>query len=245
MCSMLPHDRSLPQNRFLLFGHRGASGLAPENTLASFSKAVALGVDGVELDVRLAAGEIVVIHDERVDRTTNGSGLVAEMSFRALRDLDAGNGERIPTLAEVLAAVPDDVTINVELKGADTAAPVAAMLAGQRRPLLVSSFDHAALARFHAACPDIPCAPLLGRWRRDAQAVAAALDAWAVNIADRIATPAHVGAIRGWGCRCLVFTVADPDRLRQLEAIGANGVFTDYPDRLASACRRSNSRSRP
>ncbi len=231
----------LTQDHFLLIGHRGASGLAPENTLASFAKAVALGVDGVELDVRLADGEIVVIHDERVDRTTNGRGLVSELSFDALRGLDAGDGERIPTLAEVLAEVPPQVAINVELKGAGCAAPVAEMLAGQRRPLLVSSFDHAALAAFHAACPDIPCAPLLHRWRQDVQAVASGLDAWAVNIADRIATPAHINAIRSWGRRCLVYTVGEPDRARQLEAIGASGLFTDYPDRLAPVLRRSNS----
>ena len=235
----------LPQDQFLLIGHRGASGLAPENTLASFAKAVALGADGVELDVRLADGEIVVIHDERVDRTTNGSGRVSEMSFAALRGLDAGDGEQIPTLAEVLAALPRDVAINVELKGAGTAEPVAAMLADQQRPLLASSFDHAALTQFHAACPSIPCAPLLHRWRADAQAVARRLDAWAVNIADRIATPAHIATIRSWGCRCLVYTVGDVERARQLEAFGANGVFTDYPDRLAPAYRRSNSRSRP
>ena len=225
----------LPQDRFLLIGHRGASGLAPENTLACFAKAVALGADGVELDVRMADGEIVVIHDERVDRTTNGSGLVAEMTFDALRGLDAGGGEKIPTLTEVLAVVPQNVAINVELKDAATAEPVAEMLADQRRPLLVSSFDHKALARFHAACPGVPCAPLLHRWRRDAQAVARAVDAWSVNIADRIATPAHIAAVRSWGCRCLVYTVAIPARCRQLEAFGAHGVFTDYPDRLASA----------
>ena len=233
----------LPQDRFLLIGHRGASGLAPENTLASFARAVALGVDGVELDVRLADGEIVVIHDDRVDRTTNGSGLVSEMAFDALRSLDAGEGERIPTLAEVLAAVPENVAINVELKGDGTAGPVAEMLAGCERPLLVSSFDHAALARFHAACPAVPCAPLLHHWRRGAEAVARSLDAWAVNIANRIATPAHIAAIRSWGYRCLVYTVGDVARARELEALGANGVFTDYPDRLARL-RSSNSRSR-
>ena len=233
----------LPQDRFLLIGHRGASGLAPENTLASFGRAVALGVDGVELDVRMADGEIVVIHDERVDRTTNGSGLVAEMSFEALRSLDAGDGERIPTLAEVLAAVPRNVAINVELKGDDTAEPVAELLAGCGRPLLVSSFDHAALVRFHAACPAIPCAPLLHHWRRDAQSVAGALEAWAVNIANRIATPKHIAAIRSWGCRCLVYTVGDAARACELESLGVNGVFTDYPDRLARS-RFSNSRLR-
>ena len=175
-CSM---RSMLPQDQFLLIGHRGASGLAPENTLASFAKAVALGADGVELDVRLADGEIVVIHDERVDRTTNGSGQVSEMSFAALRGLNAGDGEQIPTLAEVLAALPRDVAINVELKGAGTAEPVAAMLADQQRPLLVSSFDHGALAQFHAALP-----------KHSLRTVAAPM---ASGCASRCATPRCLG----------------------------------------------------
>ena len=234
----------LPQDRFLLFGHRGASGLAPENTLAGFAAAVAFGVDGVELDARMADGEIVVIHDERVDRTTNGVGFVSEMSFPALRRLDAGDGERIPTLAEVLAAVPARVAVNVELKSADAAAPVARLLAGERRPLLVSSFDHGLLARFRDACPAVPCAPLARRWSDSLEEVAAELDAWSINIADRIATPARVAKVRGWGRRCLVYTVGALRRARALAEMGATGVFTDYPDRLAPARRLSNSRSK-
>ena len=224
----------------LIIGHRGAAGLFPENTLAGFAGAVELGVDGVELDVRMAGSEVVVIHDERVDRTTNGTGMVSELGFAELRSLDAGDGQRIPTLAEVLGLVPKHVMVNIELKGSGTALPVAdivvdRVVAGQTTDwpsLLVSSFDHDELRRFHEACPRVPCAPLASRWSDNLESVVGALDAWSVNLSQRTATEAHIRAVRSWGLRCLVFTVNDPGRAEVLGAIGATGVFTDYPDRL-------------
>ena len=216
----------------LIFGHRGAAGLAPENTLASFARAVALGVDGVELDVQLADGELVVIHDADVARTTNGTGSVAALSFAELRRLDAGDGQTIPTLGEVLAAVPSSIMVNIELKGPATAEPVAQLVAGLQRPLLVSSFDHGELTRFHERLPTTPCAPLASRWRSDLEAVARRLQAWSVNLADRAVTPARVADVRRWGCRCLVYTVNDAARARRLRALGVAGVFTDYPGRF-------------
>lgn len=216
---------------FAVFGHRGASGLAPENTLASFAKAVELGVHGVELDVHASAdGEAVVIHDERVDRTTNGRGLVRELALDALRQLDAGNGERIPTLAEVLQALPAHIVVNVELKSAGSAEPTAQALANARQDILVSSFDHMTLARFRHMAPNVPCAPLAARWRDGLETVALALDAWAVNLADRIASPEHIAAVARWGRCCFVYTIDDPARAKELQANGARGVITNRPD---------------
>src|SRR4029453_18194831 len=102
---------------FLCIGHRGACGHEPENTLRSIRRALELRVDGIEIDVRLAGGELVVLHDARVDRTTNGHGYVFRKSLRELRLLDAGKGERIPTLREVFETVDRHAFINVELKG--------------------------------------------------------------------------------------------------------------------------------
>ncbi len=229
-----------------IVGHRGAAALEPENTLAGFARAVALAVDAVELDVHLVDGELVVIHDDTVDRTTDGTGAVAELSLAELRALDAGDGQTIPLLNDVLADVPANVGINVELKGDGTARPTAERLGGLDRPLLVSSFDHAELRRFHAACPHIPCAPLFSRWRspqpggaRGASprwmsplATAARLDATSINISDRIATADRVAAIRERGFACMVYTVNDPERARELRGFGASGVFTDCPDRV-------------
>ena len=227
----------LAESPLAIIGHRGAAALAPENTLASFREAVRRGVDAVELDVQRCGDELAVIHDDRVDRTTNGAGAVADLSFEALRRLDAGDGERIPTLEEVLDAVPPSVAVNVELKGPDTAAPAAERLAGLDRPLLVSSFDWAELRRFHQRCPGIACAPLCGRWRRGLAEVAGELGAWSVNLADRLATADRLAAIRTWGCRCLVYTVNDVARTRELAALGVAGIFTDDPSRFARGQR--------
>ena len=220
-----------PPAGWCIVGHRGAAGLEPENTLAGFARAVALAVDAVELDVQVVDGTLVVIHDDTVDRTTNGVGAVAECSLAELRRLDAGDGQAVPLLTEVLAAVPADVGINVELKGADTAVPAAECLRKETRPLLVSSFDHAELRRFHVACPQVPCAPLFGRWR-GVLATAEELDAACINIADRIATRERIRSIRERGFGCLVYTVNEPERARALRGFGASGVFTDFPDRV-------------
>jgi len=109
----------------LRIGHRGAAGHAPENTLASFRKAIELGLDMTELDVHVcASGELVVIHDENVDRTTNSKGWVSKLSLTELKRLDAGAGETVPTLAEVLDLLKDRIMLNIELKGLGTAEPV-------------------------------------------------------------------------------------------------------------------------
>lgn len=214
-------------------GHRGAAGLKPENTLASFARAVDLGVDAIELDVHLTADQhLVVIHDARVDRTTSDTGEVSAMTLDGIKRLDAGDGERIPTLDEVLGAVPVHVAVNIELKGRHTAAPVARAIRSLDRPILVSAFDPAELVRFHALCPTVPCAPLLARWHASVLHAAREVSAWSVNLADRIAEPRLVHAVRRAGYRCLVYTVNDPVRARSLRADGVFGVFSDFPDRL-------------
>jgi len=225
---------------FLIIGHRGAAGLAPENTLASFARAVELGVDGVEFDVRMAGPEAVVIHDAEVDRTTDGTGLVARMSLEELKRLDAGDGESIPTVDEVLEALPAGLMVNIELKEPGTAVAVSGFLGrphetgpGTGRPrLLVSSFNHGELGRFHELRPGIACAPLAADWSDGLRETVEALDAWSVNLAVSAATPSRVATVHEWGTRCLVYTVNDPGQARQMREFGVDGVFTDYPDRV-------------
>jgi glycerophosphoryl diester phosphodiesterase len=113
----------------MIMGHRGAAALEPENTLRSIAKAIHIGVDAVEIDVHLTADKkIVVIHDDTVDRTTNGSGAVSSLPFEEIRRLDAGKGERIPTLQEVIDLVRGKVRLVVELKQKGTEGPVAALI---------------------------------------------------------------------------------------------------------------------
>lgn len=220
------------EREFLVIGHRGAAGLAPENTLASFRRAVELGVDAVELDVHVVDGEPVVIHDDTVDRTTDGTGALEDHGLAALRELDAGDGERIPLLEEVFEAVPRSVGINVELKGKGTGAVLADRLRGDGRPVLVSSFDRQELREFHARRPEIPCAPLHHRLRRGMAAEARKLDAWSVNVAEGLVDRTLVERLGAAGFPVLAYTVNDAARAAHLAELGARGVFTDFPDRI-------------
>ena len=218
---------------FLIIGHRGAAGLEPENTLRSFARALQIGVDAIELDVYCVDGELVVIHDDTLERTTNGRGNVMATSYDALRRLDAGAGERIPTLDEVLNLVAGKVTVNVELKGEGTAAPVAERIASHPDDdLLVSSFDHRELGRFRAAMPKARVAPLFHRASSRMFDIADSLNAWSINLSVELASADRLRAITDNGYRSLVYTVNDPAVASRLQGDGAGGIFTDFPDRM-------------
>jgi glycerophosphoryl diester phosphodiesterase len=216
-----------------VIGHRGAAGLKPENTLPSFSAALELGVDAVELDVHLVEDALVVIHDPTLDRTTNGTGRLSACSLDALRDLDAGNGARVPLLEEVFDLVPPDVGINVELKGAGTGERLAEFLTGQQRPdVLVSSFNRPELSAFRNRCPQANVAPLFSRWHPGIWEIAARFRAWSVNLNTRLATRRRIEDAQNRGYRVLVYTVNDLDLARSLVDAGVHGVFTDHPERI-------------
>ena len=215
---------------FSIIGHRGAAGIEPENTLRGFKRALEHQVHAVEFDVHQIDRELVVIHDDTVDRTTDGTGALTDFSFERLRQLDAGDGERIPILKEVLDLVTTSVGVNVELKGPGTATVVAKVLRQYSHRKLVSSFDHEELRQFVADGSGIPVAPLFGRWRENGLEIARALRAHAVNISDRIAIPERVTAIVDAGFACYVFTVNDVQHAKDLKEMGVSGVFTDRPD---------------
>jgi glycerophosphoryl diester phosphodiesterase len=221
------------QRGFMVIGHRGAAGLEPENTMRSFRRAVAIGVDAVELDVRVVDDTLIVLHDDTLERTTNGSGPIRERDLAALRALDAGLGERIPLLREVMEAVGSQVPINVELKGVGSGALLASMLPSLPPcDLLVSSFRHDELLVLRAAQPSLRVAPLFGRHGVGMWRIAERLSAWAINVSQRLATPHLLAAIRDRGYRALVYTINDLPEAERLKRDGASGVFTDYPDRM-------------
>jgi glycerophosphoryl diester phosphodiesterase len=217
----------------LVIGHRGAAGLKPENTLASFSAALELGVDAVELDVHLVEDALVVIHDSTLDRTTNGIGRLSDCTLDTLRLLDAGGGAQIPLLEEVFDLVPPDVGINVELKGVGTGERLADFLTGRWRPeVLVSSFRRPELAAFRRRCPETNVAPLFSRWHPRIWDVAARFTAWSVNLNIKLATRKRIADAQRRGFRVLVYTVNDLDLARSLVDAGVHGIFTDHPERI-------------
>jgi glycerophosphoryl diester phosphodiesterase len=220
----------------VVIGHRGAAGLLPENTLSSFRQAYDCGVHAVELDVYVVEGELVVIHDDTVDRTTNGRGPVMGISLSELRRLDAGNGCQVPLLAEVVRDLPDGVGLNVEMKGPDTVVPVAAFLAEHPGlDVLVSSFRLTELHEFRQLAPDVRVAPLFNRWRAHAWRTAEELGSWAINLSRRAATGPRLAEARRRGLKIFVYTVNDVEEAVRLVSQGATGIFTDFPDRITPA----------
>jgi glycerophosphoryl diester phosphodiesterase len=223
------------------FGHRGARGLEPENTLRAVRKALELGANGIEVDVHLAHGRLIVIHDDTLDRTTNGVGRVMERPFAYIRSLDAGQGERIPTLTEVFDLVDRRAVINVELKGPGTAAPVVRLIdryvqTGNWRyeNFLVSSFDLAQIQTVKGLRFEIRTGALIERAPPGLAAFAERLGAWSLHPGKRYVTPELVADAHQRGLKVFVYTINQPAEIASMAAIGVDGMFTDYPDRVVT-----------
>jgi glycerophosphoryl diester phosphodiesterase len=227
-------DRAKPH----LFGHRGASGERPENTLPSFERALSLGAPCVELDVQLCDGQLLVFHDDRLERTTNGSGFFADHGFDQLRALDAGHGAQIPTLDEALSLIDRRAGVNIELKGPGTALPVLACVqrlvaAGWEQSLLmVSSFDWSQLRALRAADGEIRLGVLSKHWQPAVLAEAEALQARSVHLSRDSVTAEAVARLRGQGLRSYVYTVNADDEIERMRALGVDGVFSNFPERV-------------
>jgi len=235
----------------LIVAHRGASGLAPENTLAAFRLAVQLGAPAIECDVHLTAdGVPVVIHDPRVDRTTDGRGEVGHLTLDQLRRLDAGAwfapqfaGERIPVLDDVLAlcaAGAGRVRLFLELKPGGGPPLVDAALAALARtpevPVAIISFDATQVELVARRQPDRPLGYLVSKRQLTAAGEAALLDQTRRLGASCIApqhepiTAAFVAQAHAAGLAVSVWTVDDPPRLQELAAYGVDAITTNRPD---------------
>ena len=224
----------------LRIGHRGTAGHEPENTLRSFEAAVRLGADMVEFDVHVcSSGELVVIHDETVDRTTDGSGAVARMTLRELKALDAGKEEKIPTLGEVFSLLRGRVAVNIELKGRGTAEPVqeyiTALIRGGSWSLdevLVTSFDWRILGVVRELSADTRLGPLVYEDVDEALRVATDLESHSVNPYHRFIDLSFVEEVHDRGINMYPWTVDDPEDIRRVIGMGVDGVISNYPERI-------------
>ena len=222
----------------IIFGHRGAPGYPrrAENTIASFKKALQYGATGLELDVRLAGdGRLVVIHDETVDRTTNGSGRVRDLTYEELRQFDAGYGEPIPLLTDVLDEFGAQCLLNIELKDPGIARDVKRLvLERQLEPhVIVSAFDWEEL---RPLIPEVPIGLLSSRlWNlvRRAQELGAS----AIHPRRNIVTKRLIGKARDAKLRVHVWTVNDEATMRHLINLGVDGIITDAPSLLLRVAR--------
>jgi len=220
----------------LKIGHRGAAGYEPENTLRSFRKALDLGVDMIEFDVhRIKTGQLVIIHDDFVDRTTNGRGPVADYSFASLRKLTAGRGEKIPTLDEALDSIIGRAKVNIEIKGSGVAEALVPII--QLRNIfdqvLVSSFKYDQLLIVKELEPKIPLALLSEEYRlAPFLDLSQQLSAKDINVNLIFVDPQYVQTIHQAGLRMNVYTANDPVDIQRMKDYGVDGIFSDYPDRL-------------
>ncbi len=224
---------------FLIWAHRGASSLAPENTMAAFKAAEAAGAQGLELDVHLSRdGVPVVLHDETLERTTDGRGAVKRFRLRELQQLDAGSwygpefaGESLPTLSDVLSWAEDRMLINIEIKTASAATAVLELLADfPRARILVSSFNHRLLGKLAQLAPELALGVLVDSpfWRL-ALKRAVRCGARSLHPRQDLVSRAMMQACRRQGLAVYPWTVDDPGRLSTLLRMGADGVFTNDP----------------
>jgi glycerophosphoryl diester phosphodiesterase len=270
-----PHGRFFDDERVLVVAHRGGMNLGPENTLWTFGRAVALGADALEMDVRETGdGMLVVIHDATVDRTTDGGGKVGDLTVSALRALDAGHrwspddgatfplrgkGLQIPTIEEVFASFPRTPLV-VEIKSPQASAAEALCRAIRRfdmaERVLVGAFPTSPLRSFRLACPEVATAAT-GRevrmyWliRRLCLPAFYRPSAQAFLIPERYAglrvlDASFVKRARAHGMNVLVWTVNEPADVERLVGLGVGGFITDDPGRVLAALGRSNPLSAP
>lgn len=222
-----------------VIGHRGSAGTSPENTVAGLRDALCAGAQWIEIDIRCIDGELFVIHDEALDRTTDGSGSIYELSKNEIRDLDAGNGQKVPTLLETLHTIDAKACLNIELKDRQSM-PLAYVLVSNllarntewRGKLMFSTFEesiHAELAR------TLPDGCMLGILLKDlpqnAVEYALGLNAYSLNLSyaqieSKLITQAHAEKLK-----VFVYTVNDFEHVKTCIDLNIDAIYTDYPQR--------------
>ena len=230
------------ENKDILnIGHRGAKGHIAENTLESIQKAINLGVDGVEIDVfRCASGEIVVFHDKKLDRLTDSTGFIEEMTIDALNNVLVEGKYKIPTLEEVLTLIDGNILLNVELKGKNTAKKTALILEKfvsntkwESNQLIVSSFDWDELIIFKNENTDIPIGILNDKnTLNEVLDIAMKLDAVAIHPNFSSLNQEIVNTIHDSGFKIYSWTINKPEEIDKAITFGIDGIITDFPDRI-------------
>jgi glycerophosphoryl diester phosphodiesterase len=223
----------------LIYGHRGSPATHPENTLFSFLAAIEAGCDGIELDVWGSGDGIpVVIHDRQLDRTTNGAGNVDATPLSELQQLDAGNGEPIPTLAETLDLIPESIHLDIEVKGQGVEEAILRQLADRSRSSwAISSFDWEILRAFRTLDDEIDLWVLTTRVTARSIQEAVALRATTLAVNHRHYRPVSAKRVAKTTLRVMAWTANDIDECRRLQKLDVHAVCTDDPARILKALK--------
>jgi len=224
----------------LKIGHRGAKAHVAENTLASFQQALDMGVDGIELDVHVCAtGELVVIHDFTVDRTTNGSGEVHKMTLSELKKLSIDGLHSIPLLDEVMALVNRKCLMNIEMKGRHTAKPVSDFIDGYVKSrgwnyddFIVSSFQREELLIMSDINKNIPLGILTQASVTQAWEWASEFSAKAIHPHFSLLTESNVKKAQQAGLKVYTWTINETEDIERIKSYNVDGIISDYPERL-------------
>jgi len=224
----------------LVIGHRGAMGHETENTLASIQKALDLDVDMIEIDVfRIKSGEIVVFHDETVDRLANSGGNIEEYNISQVRQLILEGSHKIPMLQDVLKLINNQVALNIELKGSNTADKVNQIVnyysenqGWSPENFVISSFKWDELKAMREKNKDIKIAVLTEKNPLEAIEVAKELNAFAINPNFRTLTKENTSKIQSEGFKVYTWTVNEPEDIQKMTEFGVDGIITNYPERV-------------
>lgn len=227
-------------NKILNIGHRGAKGHEPENTLISFQKALELNADGVEFDVHVCkSGELIVIHDFTVDRTTNGTGAICDLTLKEIKALRINKTIEIPTLDEVLLIFDKRHFINIELKGTNTAEKVCDCINENVRNhrfdysnFIVSSFQYEELAAVAGYNSKIPIGILTQASVEEALEWAEEYSAVAIHPHFSLLTAENVALTRQKGYQIYTWTVNELEDISRVKEFGVNGIITDFSERI-------------
>nr|WP_315251649.1 glycerophosphodiester phosphodiesterase family protein [uncultured Flavobacterium sp.] len=227
-------------DKILKIGHRGAKGYEPENTLVSFEKAIDMGADGIELDVHLSIdGHLIVIHDETIDRTTNGKGFVNQLTLQELKSFTINDEHEIPTLEEVLDLVDQRCFVNIELKNQDTAEKVVQLIEHYisdknwtHAHFIVSSFDWNALQQVRFLNENIRIGVLTETNLDLAISFARFFKAEALHPDFQLLTNDYVSKIQEKGILVFPWTVNEKEAIQRMKSFEVDGIITDFPDRV-------------
>lgn len=225
-----------------VLGHRGAPALEPENTLRSFKKAIELGVDQIELDVRFSKeGELMVIHDEKLNRTINGKGFVRDFTLAELKKLDAGKGEKIPTLQEVIELVRDkDVFLQIELKELNMERHVLDLIQKNNfeEKVMIISFLHKELRKIKELNSKIKTGILIGRRFIDPLKRLREVKADAVSMRHTLVSKRLVEKLHQNNIELTVWVVNELKDVRRMVDLGVDIIGTDKPDLVISELKK-------
>jgi glycerophosphoryl diester phosphodiesterase len=225
----------------LIFAHRGASGVEPENTLRAIRAALATNVDGVEVDIHQVGQRLLVIHDRWLHRTTSGLGQLHQYSFEELRLLDAGDGEVIPDLEEVLSLISGKCTINLELKNISSLSVLYRYLRDaiskynfSSSQILISSFNHRLLHKIKQEQAQFPLGALTSCYPLEYAKFAEDLSARSVHLDIEHISQTFVNDAHNRGLKVFVYTVDELEDINEMRRLGVDGVFSNFPTKIKS-----------